>query len=72
MRESLTSEDPNEINAKAEALQAAFHKVSEAMYEKAQQQQAAAAADGASPNGGAGDASAEEDVVDAEVVDEGN
>ena len=41
VRESLTSEDPNEINAKAEALQAAFHKVSEAMYEKAQAQQAA-------------------------------
>src|SRR5689334_13862204 len=72
VRESLESEDPDEINAKAEALQAAFHKVSEAMYEKAQQQQAGAAADGASPNGGADDASAEEDVVDAEVVDEGN
>ncbi|MGN6188875.1 MAG: molecular chaperone DnaK [Conexibacter sp.] len=71
VRDSLTSEDPNEINAKAEALQAAFHKVSEAMYEKAQQQ-AAAGADGASADGGAGDASAEEDVVDAEVVDEGN
>jgi molecular chaperone DnaK len=71
VRESLESEDPDEINAKAEALQAAFHKVSEAMYEKAQQQQAAAA-DGASANGGASDASAEEDVVDAEVVDEGN
>jgi molecular chaperone DnaK len=72
VRESLTSEDPNEINAKAEALQVAFHKVSEAMYEKAQQQQAAAGGDGASANGGATDASAEEDVVDAEVVDEGN
>jgi molecular chaperone DnaK len=72
VREVLTSEDPNEINAKAEALQASFHKVSEAMYEKAQQQQAAAAADGAATgNGAAGDASAEEDVVDAEVVDEG-
>jgi molecular chaperone DnaK len=75
VRESLTSEDPNEINAKAEALQTAFHKVSEAMYEKAQQQAAAAQADGAAtPNGdgAAGpDASAEEDVVDAEVVDEG-
>jgi molecular chaperone DnaK len=72
VRESLTSEDPNEINAKAEALQVAFHKVSEAMYEKAQQQQAAAAADGAAANGaGSADASAEEDVVDAEVVDEG-
>jgi molecular chaperone DnaK len=73
VRESLTSEDPDEINAKAETLQSAFHKVSEAMYEKAQQEQAAAGgADGASPNGATGDASAEEDVVDAEVVDEGN
>ncbi|HXE44471.1 MAG TPA: molecular chaperone DnaK [Conexibacter sp.] len=72
VRESLTSEDPAEINAKAEALQSAFHKVSEAMYEKAQaQQQGADGADGAGP-GGAGGASAEEDVVDAEVVDEGN
>ncbi|HEX7292538.1 MAG TPA: molecular chaperone DnaK [Conexibacter sp.] len=70
VRESLESEDPNELNAKAEALQAAFHKVSEAMYEKAQQQQAAAAADGASANGT--DGAADEDVVDAEVVDEGN
>ncbi|HWH95380.1 MAG TPA: molecular chaperone DnaK [Baekduia sp.] len=74
VRESLTSEDPNEINAKAEALQSSFHKVSEAMYEKAQQQAAAAQGDGAAtPNGAAADAdaSSEEDVVDAEVVDEG-
>jgi len=75
VRESLTSEDPSEIDAKAEALQSAFHKVSEAMYEKAQQQAAASGADGqgAGANGaGTGGASAEEDVVDAEVVDEGN
>jgi molecular chaperone DnaK len=72
VRESLASEDPNEINAKAEALQVAFHKVSEAMYEKAQQQ-AAASGDGAGSSNGAGaESSAEEDVVDAEVVDEGN
>jgi molecular chaperone DnaK len=73
VRESLASEDPAEINAKAEALQQAFHAVSEAMYRKAQEEQAAqqgAPADGDSANG-AGDASAEEDVVDAEVVDEG-
>src|ERR687884_228810 len=38
VRDSLTSEDPNEINAKTEALQASFHKVSEAMYQRAQQQ----------------------------------
>jgi molecular chaperone DnaK len=71
VRETLTSEDAAEINAKTEALQASFHKVSEAMYQRAQEQQEAsgAATDGAgaATNG----ASAEEDVVDAEVVDEG-
>jgi hypothetical protein len=44
------------------------------MYEKAQQQAAQAQADGATANGEApadGGSSAEEDVVDAEVVDEG-
>jgi molecular chaperone DnaK len=72
VRESLTSEDPNEIDAKAEALQVAFHKVSEAMYEKAQQQ-AGSDGQGAGANGaGTGGDSAEEDVVDAEVVDEGS
>jgi molecular chaperone DnaK len=70
VREALASEDAAEINAKTEALQVAFHKVSEAMYERAQQQ---AQAEGATAtNGAAGDgAAAEEDVVDAEVVDEG-
>jgi molecular chaperone DnaK len=70
VREALTSEDAAEINVKTEALQAAFHKVSEAMYERAQQQ---AQAEGATAtNGASGDgAAAEEDVVDAEVVDEG-
>jgi molecular chaperone DnaK len=71
VRETLTSEDTAEINAKTEALQASFHKVSEAMYQRAQEQQAAggASTDGAgTATNGAG---AEEDVVDAEVVDEG-
>jgi molecular chaperone DnaK len=73
VRDSLTSDDAEAINARTAELQTAFHKVSEAMYEKAQQQAAAAGADGASANGATatGDASAEEDVVDAEVVDEG-
>jgi molecular chaperone DnaK len=71
VRESLTSEDAADINAKAEALQTSFHKVSQAMYERAQQQAAASGTDGSSANG-AGEATAEEeDVVDAEVVDEG-
>ncbi|MDX6635290.1 MAG: molecular chaperone DnaK [Solirubrobacterales bacterium] len=74
VRESLESEDAAEINAKTEALQSAFHQVSERMYEaaqaRAQSEQESAAG---STNGAAADAegSAEEDVVDAEVVDEG-
>jgi len=69
VRESLTSDDAAAINAKTEALHTAFHKVSEAMYQRAQEQQAAA---GGSTDGGAhtNGAGAEEDVVDAEVVDE--
>src|SRR5579884_1405578 len=69
VRESLTSEDTDEIRSRTDALQASFHKVSEAMYQRAQEQSAAAGADGASSNGAAHDAGAE-DVVDAEVVDE--
>jgi len=69
LRDSLKSEDPAELNAKTEALQSAFHKVSEAMYEKASAQQEQSA------NGDSADGdqttSSEEDVVDAEVVDEG-
>ena len=41
VRESLESEDPAAINAKTEALQTAFHAVSEAMYQRAQEQAAA-------------------------------
>ena len=68
VRESLESEDPAAINAKTEALQTAFHAVSEMMYQRAQQQ---AAPDGdGSAAGGDGASSDEEDVVDAEVVDE--
>jgi len=68
LRESLESEDAAELNAKTEALQAAFHKVSEAMYEKARAQQAE---EEPSANGAEANASHDEDVVDAEVVDEG-
>jgi molecular chaperone DnaK len=71
VREVLTSEDAAEINAKAEALQASFHKVSEAMYQRAQEQAAAGAQNGGSADGAGPDGAAEEDVVDAEVVDEG-
>jgi molecular chaperone DnaK len=62
----LESTDADEIKAKTDALQAAFHKVSEQIYQQAAAQQATSP-DGAATNG-AGEA--EEEVVDAEVVDE--
>jgi molecular chaperone DnaK len=62
----LESSDAQEIKAKTDALQAAFHKVSEQIYQQAAAQQAPSG-DGAGTNG-AGEA--EEEVVDAEVVDE--
>ncbi len=62
----LTSDDADEIKAKTDALQSAFHKVSEQIYQQAASQQAPPT-DAAGANG-AGDA--EEEVVDAEVVDE--
>jgi molecular chaperone DnaK len=70
LRDSLQSEDADELKRKTEALQTAFHKVSEAMYEKARaaggESSANGAADGAGPEASADD----DDVVDAEVVEE--
>jgi molecular chaperone DnaK len=71
VRDSLTSEDAAEINSKTEALNAAFHKISEAMYQRAQEQAAAQDGEGASASTNGAGAESEEDVVDAEVVDEG-
>ena len=67
VREALESDDADAINAKTEALQAAFHKVSEQIYERAQAEQAAASGNGAGVRRRRAD---EEEVVDAEVVDE--
>ena len=69
VRGVLESEDPAEINAKAEALQASFHKVSEQMYAQAAQQQAGPDGAGANGDDAAADGDGEE-VVDAEVVDD--
>jgi molecular chaperone DnaK len=77
VRETLESEDPALINGKAEELQTAFHAVSEAMYQRAQEhsdEHRQAGGTGANaPNGAGADngaASDDGDVVDAEVVDE--
>ncbi|MEK6271689.1 MAG: molecular chaperone DnaK, partial [Actinomycetota bacterium] len=67
----LSSDNAEEIKAKTDALQTAFHKVSEQIYQAAAEQQAAtqpAGGDGGSADGGP--AEAEEEVVDAEVVDD--
>jgi molecular chaperone DnaK len=70
VRASLDSDNAEEIKAKTDALQQAFHKVSEQIYQAAAEQQAAgaAASDGSGANGAGGQD--EEEVVDAEVVDE--
>jgi molecular chaperone DnaK len=71
VREALTGEDPAEIRNRKDALNSSFHKVSEAMYQRAQEQSGAPDFDGDAPSSN-GDAAAEDDdVVDAEVVDEG-
>ena len=66
LRDSLTSDDGEEIKAKTDALMAAMQKISEQIYAAAQEE--------ASDNGASaeGEASDEEEVVDAEVVDEGD
>jgi molecular chaperone DnaK len=73
VRDVLESGDATEINNKTESLQASFHKVSEAMYQRAQEEAATSSdgTSGASASGATNGAGAEEDVVDAEVVDEG-
>jgi molecular chaperone DnaK len=63
VRSLLEGDDVEAIKAKTDALQAAFHKVSEQVYEAAQAQAADASGNGAS-------AEADDEVVDAEVVEE--
>src|SRR4051794_34636517 len=73
VRDTLESEDVSEIQSKTEALQEAFHKVSEQMYAQAAQaqQSGAGATNGAASDGACATDSGDDEVVDAEVVDEG-
>ncbi len=63
LRSALEGEDVESIKSKTDALQQAFHSVSEQIYQQAAQSQ-----DGTAANGAPQD---QEEVVDAEVVDEG-
>ena len=68
LRGTLESDDVGEIRAKTDALQGAFQKISEQIYAAAAEEQQAAAGDGATASSnGVGD---DEEVVDAEVVDD--
>ena len=69
VREVLEGTDPAEITSRTDALNQAFHKVSEQVYQKAQAEQQAAGGDGA--EGPAANKADDEEIVDAEVVDEG-
>ena len=69
LRSSLDSGNTDEIKAKTDTLQAAFHKVSEAIYQAAAEQQAATGEDASGTNG-ASASTDEEEVVDAEVVED--
>jgi molecular chaperone DnaK len=68
VRGSLDTASLEELTAQTEALNTAMTKASEQIYAAAQEE-SAASSDGASPEG---DSSDEEEVVDAEVVDEGD
>ncbi|HKH18615.1 MAG TPA: Hsp70 family protein, partial [Solirubrobacteraceae bacterium] len=70
VRAVLESSDADDIRAKTDRLQTAFHKVSEQMYERAQAEQAAAAQSADGSGNGASSSASDEEVVDAEVVDE--
>jgi len=69
IRESLDSADAADLTAKTEALQTTFHSISERIYQAAAAEGAQNGTDGAGSANGAA-AEAEEEVVDAEVVDE--
>jgi molecular chaperone DnaK len=68
IRESLDSADAADLNGKTEALQTTFHGISERIYQSAAAESVQDGTDGTSTNGAS--AEAEEEVVDAEVVDE--
>jgi molecular chaperone DnaK len=67
VRGVLGSEDVYEIRSKTDALQQAFHAVSEQIYQAAQAQAQSQAQE--STDGEPGSSGSEEEVVDAEVVD---
>ncbi|MFT4033947.1 MAG: molecular chaperone DnaK [Patulibacter sp.] len=69
VREAIKGESVEEIKSKLEALQTRQHSISEKLYAKAQEAAAQQAGGEQAPVGG--EASGDDEVVDAEIVDEG-
>jgi molecular chaperone DnaK len=69
LRGVVESSDVDDIKAKTAALEAAFHKVSEQVYANAQAQQGGAGGAGTAADGANG-GDPEEEIVDAEVVED--
>ncbi|MFD9880201.1 molecular chaperone DnaK [Streptomyces alboflavus] len=70
LKEKLKGEDTAEIRTAAEKVAAVSQKLGQAMYADAQGAQAAGGAEGAAPGADAPNMSKEDDVVDAEIVDD--
>jgi len=66
----LDSTDVDEIKARTAALESAFHKVSEQIYANAQAQQSATGEGGDGASGTTNGGDPEEEIVDAEVVED--
>jgi molecular chaperone DnaK len=71
LKEKLAGDDTVAITNATEALQQASYKLAEAVYAQASQPGAGAAQSGTTAAGGAADGPGEGDVVDAEIIDEG-
>ena len=72
VKSALAGDDDEAVKTAVETLQQSQSKLGEAIYQQAQAQQGAEGTDGAPEDGAApqGEQSAEDDVVDAEVVDD--
>jgi molecular chaperone DnaK len=67
VRQALEGDDAGEIRSRLEALREASFKLGEVVYQQAQQTQSAPAGDGSAQGA---ESSGDEEIVDAEVVDE--
>jgi molecular chaperone DnaK len=77
LKEALKGEDVDAIKAGTDAVMRKFQAVGQAMYQQTPEGQQTAAAAGGAPSGGTGSATgaqteSEDDVVEGEIVDEGN